>query len=161
MKKLLGFAAMAVLVLCCTGVVFATNTDNHTVTVTVDAINEIAVTGGDITLTINTATAGSDPDAQTDNTCGLLWTTNEPGKKITAASDEAAPNFTLKVLAQAVTGGTASAEATLSNTTARDVVEGVATTTGGCTLRYTASATAAQGTGTVNHTVTYTVTDAS
>jgi hypothetical protein len=145
---ILGFAAFA----------FAADNANHTVTVTVNAINEIAITGGNITLTIAAASAGADPNAVTSTACGLEWTTNEATKKITATSDQASPSFTLKVLAQALTGGTAAAEATLSNTTARDVVTGISTTTGGCTLRYTAQATAAQGTGTVVHTVTYTVT---
>ena len=139
---------------------FALGADNanHTVTVTVNAINEVAITGGNITLTISSASAGADPNPVTNSACGLEWTTNEATKKITAASDQATPSFTLKVLAQALTGGTAAAEATLSNTTARDVVTGISTTTGGCTLRYTGQATAAQGTGTVVHTVTYTIT---
>ena len=70
----------------------------------------------------------------------------------------ASQNFTLKVLAQNVTGGTAAPEVTITNT-ATNFVTGIATTTGGCDLQYTASATAAQGTGSDVHTVTYTLTD--
>jgi hypothetical protein len=140
------------------GFAFAADNANHTVTVTVNAINEIAITGGNITLTISAASAGADPNAVTSSACGLNWTTNEATKKITAASDQPTPSFTLKVLAQALTGGTAAAEATLSNTTDHDVVTGISTTTGNCTLRYTATATAAQGTGSVVHEVTYTIT---
>jgi hypothetical protein len=132
---------------------------NHQVTVTVNAINEAAIAGGNITLTISTATAGSDPDNATNTTCTLAWTTNEASKKITVATSEAAPTFTLRVLATGVSGGTAAAQVTLS-TTATDFVTGVATTTGGCTLSYTASATAAQGTGSDVHTITYTITAA-
>jgi len=135
-------------------------TDNHTVTVQVLAINEAAITGGDLTLTINTATAGQEPDDAVDNTtCDLAWTTNEATKKITVETNLAAPTFTLKVLAQNVTGGGAAApEVTLSTTGANDFVTGVGQTAGGCDLQYTASATAAQGTGSDVHTVTYTLT---
>lgn len=137
---------------------FADEIANHTVTVQVDVINELEITGGNITLTISTATAGQDPDDATNSTCALQWTTNEATKKITVATDQATPNFTLKVVASGVSGGTAAAEATLSNTTADDFVTGISTTLGTCTVNYTAEATAAQGNGSVVHTVTYTLT---
>jgi len=138
--------------------VLAGDNDAHQVTVTVTAINELAVSGGDITLTISSATPGSDPTDATDNTCGLDWTTNEASKKITVESDQASPTFTLKVQASSVTGGSGTAQVTITNA-AQDFVTGVATTTGSCTLDYTASATAAQGTGSDVHTITYTITD--
>ena len=138
----------------------AGSTDSHTVTVTVTAINEIGITGGNITLTISSATPGQDPDDATDNTtCDLDWTTNETAKKITVETNLASPTFTLKVVAENVTGGTAASEVTLSDT-ATDFVTGIATTTGGCDLAYTASATAEDGTGSDVHTVTYTLTAA-
>ena len=149
----------AFLVLGVIGYALGANVDSHTVTVTVSAINELAITGGNITLTINTATAGQEPTDAVDNTtCDLDWTTNQANKKVTVATDLGAPTFTLKVVAQNVTGGTAAAEVTLS-TTAADFVTGIATTTGGCDLQYTASATVSQGTGSDVHTVTYTLTD--
>jgi hypothetical protein len=135
----------------------AAQTASHTVTVQVNAINELALTGGNITLTVSTATAGQQPDPVTNSTCTLAWTSNQATRKITVATNLATQNFTLKVLAQSVTGGTAAPEATVTNTAA-DLVTGVSRTTGGCTLRYTASATAAQGTGSDVHTVTYTLT---
>ena len=138
-------------------VAWAADNDDHEVTVTVSAINELAVTGGDITITINAATAGSDPDAEQDATCGLLWTVNTTNKKIVVATNQASFDHTLKVLATSVSGGTAAAEATIS-TVASDLVTGVAETLGSCTLQYTASATAAQGTQSVAHTITYTIT---
>ena len=133
---------------------------NHTVTVQVAAINEIAITGGNITLTINTATAGSEPDEVTDNSsCDLLWTTTEASKKITVATDQASPTFELRVKPKFVTGGTGvSGEVTLT-TSAQDFVTDVATTTGNCDLQYKAIATANDGTGSELHTVTYTLTD--
>jgi hypothetical protein len=163
MKKL-GVLMSAVLILGLTGILMAADNDEHSVTVTVEAINELNVAAGDapdpaITLKISTATAGQEPDAVYDETCTLEWTTNEASKKITAETDLAEQKFTLKVLATNVTGGAAAPEVTLS-TTATDFVTGVAETTGGCTLKYTASATAAQGTGSDAHTVTYTITGA-
>ena len=159
MKKLIVGMAVLGVVLGLTGLATALNTDDHTVTVTVEAINEAAIIGGDLELTINTATAGSEPDDAVDNTsCDLDWTTNEDTKKITVETDQAAPTFTLKVVAQTVTGGTAAAEVTLSTTGANDFVTAISETTGGCDLQYTASATAAQGTGSDVHTVTYTLT---
>ena len=140
------------------GLLNAEDNDNHQVTVQVQAINEVSVSGGNVTLTISTATAGSDPDdASYNSTCDLLWTTNEASKKITVVTSLASQNFTLKVLAQNVTGGSAAGQVTLS-TTPSDFVTGVATTTGSCDLQYTATATAANGTGSDVHTVTYTIT---
>ncbi len=158
MKKISVFCICGIIFLLFGNMVFA-QTDNHSVTVTVGVINEAAITGGALILTINTATAGSDPDDATDaTTCDLNWTTNDVGKKITVATNIAAPAFALKVLAQNVSGGTAAAEVTLS-TTATDFVTGIATTIGTCDLGYTASATAADGSGSDVHTVTYTLTD--
>jgi predicted secreted protein len=161
MKRVVGILFAAAVLLLMAPAAIAGSTDSHTVTVTVDAINEVAISGGNLTLTISTATAGSDPDNAADSTtCDLAWTTNEADKKITVATDLVTQKFTLKVVAENVTGGTATAEVTLS-TTATNFVTGIATTTGGCDLAYTASATAAQGTGTDTHTVTYTITNAS
>ncbi len=139
-------------------VAFAATSDNHTVTVTVNAINEIAITGGSVTLTINSATAGVDPNNDVDATTGLLWTSNQTGKKATIQSDLAGPNFTLKAVATGVTGGTAASEVTVS-TTAQDFITGIATTTGSGTIQYTGMATSAEGTGSDIHTITITIVD--
>ena len=160
MSRILLVSTAAICCLALAVPAFAANTASHTVTVTVAAINELAISGGNITLTINSATAGSDPDDATDSTtCDLAWTTNEASKKITAETDLAAPTFTLKVTATSVSGGTAASEVTLSTTPA-DFVTGIATTVGSCDLSYVASATAAQGTGSDVHTVLYTLTAA-
>jgi hypothetical protein len=136
----------------------AAQSASHTVTVQVNAINELDLTGGNIMLTVGTATAGQEPDAATDTTCHLNWTANQANRKITVATDLPSPLFTLKVLAQSVSGGTAAPEVTLS-TTAADFVTGISKTVGTCTLGYTTAATAAQGTGSDVHTVTYTLTN--
>ena len=140
----------------------AANTDSHTVTVTVAAINEIDV-DTNVTLTVNSATAGQDPDVVTDNTSAdLKWTTNEASKKITVATNLAAPNFSLTAQAVNISGsgtpGTAAGAVTLS-TTAADLITGISTSAASCDLQFVASATAAQGTGSDVHTVTYTLTD--
>jgi hypothetical protein len=147
----------AVLLMALASVAWAADNDNHQVTVTVDDINELAVTGGDITLTISAATAGQNPNQATDATCGLLWTVNTTNKKITVATNQSSFAHTLRVQATSVSGGTSAGEVTISDT-AQDLVTGVATTLGNCTLSYRATATAAQGTQSVAHTITYTIT---
>lgn len=136
----------------------AATSDNHTVTVTVNAINELAIVGGNVTLTINTSTAGSDPNNDVDATAGIVWTSNETGKKATIQTDLAAPTFTLKAVATGVSGGSAASEVTVS-TTPQDLITGIATTTGSGTIQYTSIATSAQGTGSDVHTVTITIVD--
>ena len=152
----------AFLPLCITSHIFSAATDNHTVTVTLTAINEVAITGGNITLTINTAVAGGEPSDAVDNTtCDLDWTTNEASKKITVVSNlsAAAQDFTLLVVAQSVTGGTAASEVTVDDSAA-DFVTAISTTTGGCDLQYTGQALISDGTGSDVHTITYTLTAA-
>jgi hypothetical protein len=157
MKPIYLLVASAILILSGAGFVWAGNTDNHQVTVQVNDINELAITGGSKTLTISSATAGSDPNNATNTQCNLAWTTNNTGKKVTVATDLSSQNFTLKVEATSISGGTSAGQVTVSDTPT-DFVTGVAETTGNCTLSYTASATAAQGTGSDVHTITYTLT---
>lgn len=154
------FLLAAFLVLGMIGYAPGAASDSHTVTVTVSAINELLIIGGNVTLTINTATAGSEPDDAVDSTTAdVVWTTNAENKKITIESNLAAPNFTLKAVAQGVSGGTAAPEVTVTDTAA-DFVTGIAKTIGVCDIQYTAQATAAQGTGSDVHTITFTLTGA-
>ena len=158
MKKAALSTLIALVLMGTVGSAFAADNDSHTVTVTVSAINELAIAGGNVSLTINAATPGSEPDAATDTSTSLAWTTNEAARKITVASDLAAPTFTLKAQATSVSGsGSAAAQLTVTNV-AQDFVTAIATEVGGCTLSYEASATAAQGTGSDAHTITYTLT---
>jgi len=160
MRRILMLGLGLILLGCLTTAATAGSTANHTVTVTVNSINEVAIVGGNLTLTISTATAGSNPNNATNSTtCDLNWTTNDTGKKITVVTNLAVQKFTLKVVAANVSGGTAAAQVTITDTPA-DFVTAVATTLGTCDLSYTAIATAAQGTGSDVHTVTYTLTDA-
>ena len=158
MKRQL-FICAILMSLAMAGMALAADTDNHQVTVQVVAINEVGITGGNITLTINSATAGSQPTDDVDNTtCDLAWSTNQSSKKITVQTSLGSPNFNLKVIAQSVTGGTAGSEVTVG-TSAQDFVSSISTTVGSCDLQYTASATLSDGTGSDIHTITYTMTD--
>jgi len=157
MRRLTPFVALL-----CIGIspALGANSDSHTVTVTVNTINELTITGGNVTLTINAAVAGAEPTDATDASTSLDWTTNDTNtKKITVGTD-IDPTYTLTVEATGVSGGTGQAAATLTLAAgAQDLVRDVSLTTGDCTLSYTASATAALGTGTDTHTVTYTLID--
>jgi hypothetical protein len=140
-------------------------TASHLVTVTVNSINEITV-DNNVTLTVSTATAGSDPNQVSDNTTSnLSWTTNSKTntKKITVKTSLAAPAHTLKILAQNISGtgsspGSAAAEVTLS-TVDRDLITGILKTAAHCDLRYTAIALAAEGDDDDVHTITFTITN--
>jgi hypothetical protein len=140
-----------------TGGLVAAN--NHTVNVNVSAINQIAVSGT-ITLTISTATAGSEPDNATDGTATLAWTTNGSGKTIAVNCGTDLPTgVTLSVTGNGKTGGTGSptfGTVSLTGTNATLVANADKMTYTG-TLLYTATATAAAGTQSLVKTVTYTI----
>ncbi|MGA1843619.1 MAG: hypothetical protein ACMUIS_03545 [bacterium] len=165
LKKIAIFVVAVIVVFTLAEVSYTANTDFHQVTVTVAAINELAITGGNITLTINGAVAGSDPTAVNDSTCSLDWTTNQLTRKITVETSVAVPPqlFSLTVDAAVTLGGGIEPGAAVTLTHgagASDFITGVATELGAATLTYSASATAAQGTGSDVHTVTYTLTAA-
>jgi hypothetical protein len=142
----------------------AAESATQTVTFQVDAINEISVTGTP-SLIISTATAGSEPDFATDDTTTYAITTNESGKKITAAIDENMPQYvTLEVMLDAPiaeegeTGGT-SADYKVLSTTSQDVVTGMGPVASSLVkIYYKLSATAAAGVVTSGtKTVTFTI----
>jgi len=107
---------------------FAGDTANITLNYVVSAINQIATSVGAITLTIDAASAGSQPDADTNSdTVKYSITTNEGGKKLTAVIDVNMPEgLTLKidVTAPSSTGTTVAGAQTLS-TTVVDVVTAI------------------------------------
>ena len=139
------------------GAAFASDTAGHTVTVTVSAINEVSISGGNVALAINSGSTSGPASVSDGATADLLWSTNESDKKITVATDLATIDFPLTVQAQNVSGGTAAGVVTLS-TTAQDLVTGISLTDGSADLLYSASADASAGTGSNAHTVTYTIT---
>jgi hypothetical protein len=133
---------------------------SQSVTVSVDAINKIAISGN-VTLTINSATAGSQPDSDSDASTTYNVTVNGPNTKLTGALDSAyTTGITLDVLLQAPTGGTPT-QKTLG-VSAQDLVTGIAhVAESGLTITYTATATtavASNGAG-VARTVTFTLAD--
>ena len=137
----------------------AGNTATHTVTVKVEPINEIALTGGDVTLLVTPD--ASDPDsfgAEDDTSCDLVWTSNQTDQKITVVSDLNSPKFPLKATAQNVTGGASAPEITL-NTVSNDFVTGISRTNGRCDVSYAVDVPEADEQGCDTHTITYTLSD--
>jgi len=164
MKKFVGILVGVALIVVLTGVAMAADNDSHDVTITIAELNHIAVTGGNVSLTINTVDAGMNPVDDTDNSTGLLWITNTgTAKRITAQLDaDYASGITLTVAASdGSTVGTSAGTITLSSASAQNVITGSQSEIGSSTLTYTASATASavpNGAG-ETHTVTYTITD--
>jgi Ribonuclease G/E len=144
------------------GGAFAADSAEQTVTYEVSAINEITVSGNPGTLTISTATAGSEPDAVSDSSSSYDITTNGSNKKITAAIDTAMPADVTLSLAAASASGTSAGEQTLT-ATAVDVVTGLTgVAESGQTLTYGLSATVAAGVvASASKTVTLTIADGS
>ncbi|MBO6574826.1 MAG: hypothetical protein JJ896_05390 [Rhodothermales bacterium] len=117
-------------------------TANQTVTVVVSDINSISVSSGSVTLTVNSATAGSNPDDATDSSTSYSITTNGSAKKITAALGSAyATGISLAINLTAPSGGTSAGSTTLT-TSAQEVVTGISNLAeSGIGISYTASAT--------------------
>lgn len=134
-------------------VVADTTTSTQTVTLQVDAINELGVSGSP-SLVVNSATAGSAPDDAVDASTTWAITTNETSKKLAGDIDTAMPSgVTLSLEVQAPTesdGSTAtgtSAGAVTLGTTALDMVTGISNAqSSGRSLTYTLSATTDAGT---------------
>lgn len=142
----------------------AGNTSTQDVDYEVPAVNEIAITDGSPSLTVDSATAGSDLDDATVTT-GSSWavTTNETGKKLTAAIDTAMPEgLTLSISAAAPTGGSSTGYAALS-TTAADIVTGITEVAeSSLNLSYKLEADLTAGVVTsASKTITFTLTDGS
>jgi hypothetical protein len=164
MQKIKAMAAMLFLFAGMTSAAFA-QSDNHTVTVEIQAINQVAITG-DVALTISTATAGQAPDDATGQTT-YAFTSNDTGgaTRITASTNvdptslgSGGAGITLSVAAAAP--GTGNSLGTVAlNTGAVDVVNNInAVSASGLTLDYTLSATAAAGQlASTALTVTYTI----
>jgi hypothetical protein len=129
MKNRLGILLAGVLVFGLTVPGWAAESDTITVNFAVAAINELNIDDASVTLTVNTATAGSEPDQATDSSTYDI-TTNETGKKITAGLDSAMPaGATLYLNCTAPTGGTSEGDVDISSaitgTSDADVVTGI------------------------------------
>jgi len=130
MNKFKALAVMAFLFVGMVGTAFAQNDATHTVNIEVQAINEITI-GGDVTLTIFSATAGGAPVYATGSTSYALTTNDLGGSTRITAEPSVDPSslgpgtgFDLKVSGTAPTGGAGSTDVSLS-TTPQDVVTSI------------------------------------
>ncbi|MEI9894765.1 MAG: hypothetical protein WDN28_12980 [Chthoniobacter sp.] len=144
--KFLAVAILSAGILSLSQNAFAGNTAEQVVTYEVQAINELSVSAGTATLTVNSATAGSAPNVATDTTTSYAITTNETNRKITGALSANMPTgVVLSATLAAPTGATSGGKLALS-TTAADLVTGVATLNeSGKGISYELSATSAAG----------------
>ena len=133
--------------------------DQHTVTVEVAPVSALSVSGGGIALVIDAqqAVAGRADMQVIDATSSLFWRVNGRSKKVTAHTDQQAPQFTLEVAALNPTAGTAAPGGALS-TVPRDLLLDIGKTEGSTTIRYTGVARAEEGTGRDQHLITFTIT---
>ncbi len=122
---------------------------------------QISVRGGNPTLSVTTAVAGSDPTPVVSTSNTVRYSAQAKIAKITVKTTCTNQKFTLTVIATGVTRGVAAPAVTLLNgMAATDFITSIPTGWGGTsspTLQYTAQPTFAQGTGTDTHTVTYTL----
>jgi hypothetical protein len=153
MRKFLG---LSVAFFALSSVAFAADNASHTVTVDVAAVNEVAITGGNITLSPTGGTSTTPGTASDTTTCDLNWSTNESDKKITVETDLSVIRYPLSVLATSVTGGTAAAQVLLTDAPA-DFVTDISLTSGTSNLEYSVTAPYSAGVGTDVHVVTYTI----
>ena len=152
-------SALALALMTMAGSASAQTTATQSVTIAVNPINQIAFTGSP-SLTITTATAGSNPTSVSDASATWAVTTNQTGAKITASIASALPaGVTLSVALAAPTAGS-SAGAQALGVTAVDVVTGISKLAeGGLGVTYTLGATAAAGVvASTSRVVTYTIT---
>ncbi len=122
---------------------------------------DVSLSGGNLSLTFVTPTAGSDfADVVDSGTCSLSWTKPRgPGyTQISVQTNINNPTATLSVLATNVSGGQSSGSITL-NTSGQTLVRSLQMGSGGCDLEYTASVSLTDGTATEVHTVTFTITN--
>ncbi len=123
--------------------VHAQASDDQIVTFTVEAINELVVSGAP-SMTISTATAGNQPDA--DNSTGVATyaiTTNETGQRIRASINSAMPTgLTLKITLAAPAASGSSAGAVTLSTSPADVVTAISNVAeSGLAITYSLEAT--------------------
>jgi hypothetical protein len=145
MRKAIAFLS-AMLVLGATGITMAGASANQTVGYEVQAINELSVSGSPGTLTVSSASAGSQPDPVSNALTTYSITTNGTNKKITGAINTPMPdNVTLKIILAAPASGSSMNEVTLGTTPA-DLVTGISQLAeSGKTITYKLSALTSAG----------------
>lgn len=138
---------------------WAATTATATVTYTIGSIIAISVSGNPGTLTVNSATAGSNPTSATDATTTYAVTSNVATQRVTGAVATAMPTgTTLSVNLAAPAGGTSAGTVALT-TTAQSLVTGISNVASASNvITYTLAATVAAATVTnATNTVTYTI----
>jgi hypothetical protein len=142
------------------GSALSANTDSQTVSFSIQEINEIDVAAGTVSLTVNTATAGSQPSAATaPSSYSITSNADADSKKITADLDTPMPpGVTLQVNVAAPSAGSTSLGTVVLTTSAVDVVTGIeAVAATGVAINYTLSATVAADPIADSRQVTYTI----
>ena len=134
---------------------------SQTLTLQVFETNRIDISQRAVMMVINQASLETGSPVEAVNEDGsLTWITNGDNKKITVASNNAAPRFLVKMQALDITGstGVAAPEIRLNDNTTKDLVMGVTRSSGKCKIRFTASSKVSDGIGTDTHVITYTIT---
>lgn len=126
---------------------------------------QISLTGGNITLSITTGTAGGQLINVVNTTVSLQYQKQSVLAKITVSTSCPGQRYNLSVLATSVTHGVAAPQISLTNgSPALDFITSIPKTgplNGNAALQYTASATFSQGNSTELgddvHSITYTI----
>jgi hypothetical protein len=129
------------------GAALAGASDTITVNYEVTAINELTIADASVTLTVNSATAGSNPDQASDSsTYSVTTNAGTDAKKITGVLNTAMPaGLTLQANLGAPAGAT-SAGATTLTASALDLVTLIdSVASSGLSLAFTLDATLAAG----------------
>ncbi|MGA1843356.1 MAG: hypothetical protein ACMUIS_02200 [bacterium] len=159
MKKGLIIAVIIMLLSSYAFMLCASNAVRDKMTDEVAAVNEIALSGGDVLLTIDSsALKGDCQKIRSKEACSLIWTTSQSNKKITIETDQPAPNAGLTASALNVQGGIPEPEVKVCAHPV-DFITGISETTGGCDLIYVANVTSETSDGVDSHNITYTLTD--
>ena len=103
MKKRINWSLVLILIfiLINTFIVSASDSATQDISITVEAINEISVSSGNVDLVINAAnaniSAGQALFSVSDNSTTMSYTTNESNKKISASLDSKFTDIVLKI----------------------------------------------------------------
>ncbi len=164
MKRIFAGTITVMVTLFTAGALFAASSDTITLNYEVQAINEINIDDASVTLTVNTAVAGSQPTQVSQATTYDITTNcSTNGKKLTAAINTAMPaGLTLSLNVAAPTGGSSAGTTTITNVAA-DVVTGIdAVAESDIAMTFYLDATAGAGViGAASKTLTLTLVDAS
>ncbi len=144
--------------------VLGSNTATQTVTIQVQAINEIAVSGT-VSIVYDqahfelTREAGQDLNGKTDNSSSLSWTTNGTNKKITVHIDGSDFTPTVKVTVDD-TNSSGTAYVKNVDPTPRTIIDGIGNeAVSNATLTYSLNPTVTDGVLSETRTVVYTLTE--